>query len=67
MSYVRLVLAGGKKWIKRFFTLRIMAWQPVHPATLMDLFKIQNVDVVQSAGALGLLGKRGRLLTKKTN
>jgi hypothetical protein len=32
-----------------------MAWQSVHAVIAMDLFKIQNVNAVQSAGASGSL------------
>jgi ABC-type microcin C transport system permease subunit YejE len=30
-----------------------MVWFSVHPVMAMDIFKIQNVNVVQNAGALG--------------
>lgn len=30
-----------------------MAWQSVHAVTAMDIFKTQNVNAVQNAGALG--------------
>lgn len=32
-----------------------MAWQSVHAVTVMDIFKIQNVNVVLNAGALGFV------------
>jgi hypothetical protein len=43
----------AKEWTKRPSSLRVMAWQSVHAVIAMDIFKIQNVNVVQNAGALG--------------
>jgi hypothetical protein len=51
------MLTGGrneaKKWTKRPSSLRDMAWQSVRAVIAMDIFKIQNVNVVLNAGALG--------------
>jgi hypothetical protein len=35
-----------------------MVWWRVHAVTAVDTFKIQNVNVVQSVGVLGLLKKK---------
>jgi len=52
MFYARPVFAGGEKWIKESSTPKDTAWLSVHLATPVDLFKIQNVNVVLSAGGL---------------
>jgi len=44
-----------------------MAWRSAHTVTAMDIFKTLNVNVVQSAGALGSSGKKGTRLIKKRN
>lgn len=35
-----------------------MVWWSVHTVTAKDIFKIRNVNVVQSAGALGSLKRK---------
>jgi hypothetical protein len=42
-----------EKWTGRFLILENVAWKPVHTVTAGDIFKIQNVNLVQRAGVLG--------------
>jgi hypothetical protein len=55
---------------KKIFIPEKMPWKPVQTVTAMDLFKIQNVNLVQSVGALGSLKRnenRMRLFSRGTN
>jgi hypothetical protein len=42
-----------EKWTRRFLFLKNMGWKPAQDVTARDIFKIQNVNLVQSAGVLG--------------
>ena len=44
-----------------------MVWWFVYAVTAMDIFKIQNVDVVQSVGALGSLKRKQNNLHSRWN
>jgi hypothetical protein len=44
-----------------------MVWWFVYAVTAMDIFKIQNVDVVQSVGALGSLKRKQNNLHSRLN
>jgi hypothetical protein len=46
------------KWTRRFLFLKNMGWKPAPDVTAMDIFKIQNVTLVQIVGGLGSLKEK---------